>query len=191
VGKGTGLGLASLHGIVHQHQGWVTVASSVGAGTTFRIFLPVSTKVVRGASASPFAAAPMPGGSETILLVEDEAVVRRMTTVVLQRLGYRVVAAADGPEARRLWQEHAEKINLLFADMVMPGGLSGLQLGEELRKQRRELKILLMSGYSSEIIRGESLTEAGIVFLPKPFEAAVLAHAVRRCLDDPAAVASQ
>jgi PAS domain S-box-containing protein len=184
VGKGTGLGLASLHGIVHQHQGWVTVASVVGEGTTFRIFLPASPKMERAASASAHAAAPMPGGHETILLVEDEGVVRKMTTVVLERLGYRVIAAVDGREARRRWEEHAGQIDLLFADMVMPGGVSGLQLGEELRQQRRGLKILLMSGYSSEIIRGESLAEAGIVFLPKPFSAAALAQAVRRCCDD-------
>lgn len=182
IGKGTGLGLASVHGIVHQHQGWVSVESAVGRGTTFRLYLPLA----KAAPAPDFSAAPFSpareGGSETILLVEDEAAVRSVGETMLRRLGYRVLAAADGAEAMRLWQEHAGEVALLFTDMKMPGGMTGLQLGEKLRETKPSLKIVLMSGYSAEIIAGMERTLPDIQFLAKPFEAATMATMIRKCL---------
>jgi PAS domain S-box-containing protein len=186
VGKGTGLGLASVHGIVHQHQGWVNVESTVGQGTTFRIYLPFSKPAPLPAPV------PVPevhnalskkGGSETILLVEDETVVRKVSTMMLQKLGYRVLVAVDGQEALRLWQEQAGAVDLLLTDMVMPGGMTGMELGEILRRTKPALKIVLMSGYSEEIIKSEAWSSAGATFLAKPFESKTLAAAIRQSLD--------
>jgi PAS domain S-box-containing protein len=182
VGKGSGLGLASVHGIVHQHQGWVNVESTEGQGTTFRLYFPCSNKVARTEPGAPVAE-PMKGGHETILVVEDEEVVRRLATVMLRRLGYRVLTAADGPEAVRLWEKHGDEVDLLFTDVVMPGAMLGMQLAERLRRSKPALKVVLMSGYSAEILKGEVRPVAGTVFLPKPFESHVLASIIRSCLD--------
>jgi PAS domain S-box-containing protein len=182
VGKGTGLGLASVHGIVHQHQGWVNVESVVGEGTTFRVYLPCSTKRTEAEAGAPDQAI-RKGGSETILLVEDEEVVRKVSTKMLQKLGYRVLPAVDGHEALRLWHDHGGAIDLLFTDMVMPGGISGMELGEKLQQMKPGLKIVLMSGYSAEIMKSEARSTLGVAFLPKPFESKTLATIIRQCLD--------
>jgi two-component system cell cycle sensor histidine kinase/response regulator CckA len=182
VGQGTGLGLASVHGIVHQHQGWIEVASEVGRGTSFTLFLPCGDSRAKPASAHPFAPlrARRPA---TILLVEDEEIVRRVSRSMLLTLGYQVLVAADGPEALQLWAEHAAKIDLLLTDMVMPGGMTGLQLGRRLRQAKPEMKIVIMSGYSSTVAPTEVLRDAGIGFLAKPFDSTSLAHAIYHGLD--------
>jgi signal transduction histidine kinase len=182
IGKGSGLGLAAVHGIVHQHQGWVNVVSALGQGTTFQVYLPSSTKSSPHEQVLPVAEQ-RKGGSETILMVEDEVVVRKVATVMLQQLGYRVLATADSQEALRLWDEQADAIDLLFSDMVLPSGMTGLQLGQKLQKTKPTLKIVLMSGYNAEIIRGEMKLSADIAFLPKPFEFKTLADTIRRSLE--------
>ena len=181
IGKGTGLGLASVHGIVHQHQGWLSVESAVNRGTTFRLFLPLTEEGATVASATPFPSL-RNHGTETILLVEDEEAVRTVGEAMLKRLGYRVLTAVDGDDALRKWPAHAGEVDLLLTDMKMPGGLTGLQLGEKLRGTKPGLKIVLMSGYSAEIIAGRERTLPNVHFLAKPFEAATLAAIVRQCL---------
>jgi PAS domain S-box-containing protein len=181
IGHGTGLGLATVHGIVAQHKGWVEVESELGNGATFHVFLPATTKT----KAEPAQAGKMTAfrGHETILLVEDELGLRRLVAKSLLLLGYRVLEADNGPTAMHLWQEHGPQIDLLLSDMVMPGGMSGLELAEVLRKEKRNLKIILSSGYNTEMPGQASQTTRGIVCLQKPYEFDVLSKTVRECLD--------
>lgn len=181
VGKGTGLGLATVHGIVAQHQGWVEVESQPGSGTTFRIFLPASDK--SAALAAENVKQPLAKGHETILMVEDDPTVRRFIVQSLRVLGYRVLEAGHAPEALSLWQEHQQEIDLLLSDMVMPGGMTGLELAERLRAEKPELRIILSSGYSSVMAQFPNMSAAGIVFLQKPYPLSLLAQRVRECLD--------
>ncbi|MEW6303236.1 MAG: PAS domain S-box protein [Verrucomicrobiota bacterium] len=182
VGKGTGLGLATVYGIVKQHQGWIEVTSVVGRGTSFRIFIPAR---VEEADTSPVSRTPtgMPGGKETILLVEDEEGVRRMVELVLRRLGYNVLTAVSGPDALRVWADYPDKIDLLLTDMVMPEGMSGRVLAEELLAQCPALKVIYTSGYSAEVAGQDLTRRKGFVFLQKPYPPQRLAQLVRQCLD--------
>jgi two-component system, cell cycle sensor histidine kinase and response regulator CckA len=180
-GLGTGLGLATVHGIVAQHQGWVEVTSEPGRGSTFRVFLPAGTDVAEAAAVP--AVEPVERGHETILLVEDEASVRALVAKVLRARGYRVLEASGGQEAMSLWPRHGD-VDLLLTDMVMPEGMTGMELTERLRESKPGLKAVISSGYSHEMVQAGAPTAAGVVYLPKPYEAPVLARVVRRCLDD-------
>ena len=186
VGKGTGLGLATVYGIAKQHQGWVEVESVLGQGSKFHVFLPASSEAV--VEAVPGSCAkPICRGSETILLVEDEADVRTTVASFLRHYGYRVLDASNGPEALALWEKHRTEIDLLFTDMIMPEGLTGLDLAAQLRKEKPELKVVLSSGYSAELASSGSLAAHRVTYLPKPAEPGLLAAAVRNCLDQPPA----
>ena len=186
VGKGTGLGLATVYGIVHQHHGWIEVASQPGAGATFSIFLPAlatpppSTSPVEALHAKP------PGGSETILLVEDEEAVRSLTARILKSVGYRVHQAAAGPHALELWRAHNTEIALVLTDMIMPEHINGRELVEALRAERPGLKVIFMSGYSGETADNDTafLRRTRTRFLQKPCETHMLLQTVRECLDD-------
>lgn len=181
-GKGTGLGLATVYGIVKQHQGWIEVQSHLGQGSTFKIFLPPTDKVEELVPGQPDAGQ-VPRGRETILLVEDEPPVRWIIKDVLEKYGYRVLEAGSGLEALALWhQQHAE-MDLLLTDMVMPAGLSGQELADKFTAQKPELKVMYISGYSLQVAGKSFAVMEGVNFLQKPFDGARLAFAVRHCLD--------
>lgn len=182
VGKGTGLGLATVYGIVAQHKGWIEVASQPGRGSTFDIYLPSQSQIV-----IPSADAARPSGSmagsETILVVEDEMAMRLMVRQVLRRYGYRILGAANGIEALRVWQEQNGKVDLLLTDMVMPGGLSGRDLADKLLAEKADLRVVYVSGYSLDFVNQGLNLRKGMRFLPKPFQPESLVQAVRDCLD--------
>ena len=183
IGKGTGLGLATVFGIVEQHKGWIHVYSEVGHGTTFRIYFP------RLAGTSPqkpdqSTLTSMRGGNETILLVEDEMFLRAPISMALSRLGYRVLEASNGVEALEVWKQHRDEIRLVLTDLVMPGGMSGRDLANRLLKENPKLKVIYASGYSAEVAGKDFLLEEGVNFLAKPFRTFQLAQTVRNCLDN-------
>jgi PAS domain S-box-containing protein len=185
VGKGTGLGLATVYGIVQQHQGWLEVSSQVGEGTLFKVFLPAIPTPARLAAAAE-AEAEVRGGNETILLVEDDHVVRLTTRRILESKGYRIREATSGREALEVWQSHAEEIALLLTDIIMPGEMTGRDLAERLCGQRRGLKVIFMSGYSAEVLGAntEFIRRTRSYFLQKPCSSRAILETVRRCLDE-------
>ena len=158
------------------------VESVVDQGTSFRIYLPriPKTKTIRLA---PPKTNPPRGQGETILLVEDEIALREVAVEALTLFGYRVLSASDGEEALKLWEQHRGDIDLVLTDMKMPKGLSGLELAEKLWRTKSSLKIIIMSGYSLEMLRDNTIGGVVYTFLAKPFELRVLAEAVRHCLD--------
>jgi two-component system cell cycle sensor histidine kinase/response regulator CckA len=185
VGKGTGLGLATVFGIVQQHQGWINVYSEAGHGTTFRIYLPRLSKASQQTPEQPVLTA-MRGGNETILFVEDDSFMRASVRKAMSQLGYRVIEAVNGIEALEIWKQHRGEIHLLFTDMVMPGGMTGKDLGERLLKEDPKLKVIYASGYSAEIVSNDFPLQEGVNFLTKPFQAHKLAQTIRNILDKPA-----
>jgi len=182
-GKGTGLGLATVHGIAAQHQGWVEAESELGNGSTFRVFFPATSKAAPESIQTD--RAPITRGHETILLVEDEESLRRVVRQVLRQLGYHVLEAANGAAALELWRELKGRIDLLLSDMVMPEGLTGLDLAGKLREEKPDLKVIIVSGYNPEMAGQSRPTTEGIVYLQKPFHLTLLSTTIRACLDKP------
>src|SRR6185503_1158698 len=181
VGKGSGLGLATTYGIVQQHGGWIEVDSQVQQGTTFRAFFPQVSAAV-AAPPTP-AVPPAPRGHETILVVEDEDGVRALVLKLLEKLGYRLLQAQSGPRAIDVWREHGSTIDLLITDVVMPGGMNGLELAERLRRTRPSLKVIFTSGYLGDVSRDDFPGRETDAYLAKPFSLPELARLVRRTLD--------
>jgi signal transduction histidine kinase len=182
VGKGTGLGLATVFGIVKQHQAWIQVESKVGAGSTFRVFFPVSG----GTSSRLSEEGETPGshlGTETILIAEDEAPLREMVSDILNLHGYKVIRANSGPAALAICQIDQPKIDLLLTDMVMPGGMMGTDLAAELQRTNPDLKIIYTTGYSPGSTGLKDALHPGVEFLPKPYSPHKLAELVRKTLD--------
>jgi two-component system cell cycle sensor histidine kinase/response regulator CckA len=179
-GHGTGLGLSMVYGIVVQSGGHVFVASAPGAGSTFTIYLPAHAADAEPA-ATPMALPAVHGGAETVLLVEDEDLVRQLTREILRRNGYRVLEACDGVAALTLLREHGGPIDLLLTDVVMPG-MSGPALAQRLIRQHPSLRVLYMSGYAEEAIERQGSLPAGGDLLEKPFTADKLARRVRAAI---------
>ncbi|RME76834.1 MAG: PAS domain S-box protein [Planctomycetota bacterium] len=183
VGKGTGLGLSTVYGIVRQHGGGIEVESRPGQGTLFRVYFPSADGV--SSSGSPVAERrPAPRGSgERILLVEDEEAVRRLVATMLERRGYTVLTAESGPDALRIWRERGGAIDLVMTDLVMAGGMSGVELAEALRRERPDLAIVFTSGYGESARAGEIELVPGRNFVPKPSRMPVLLETIRHALE--------
>lgn len=181
LGKGTGLGLSTVYGIVKQSEGSISVHSELGKGTTFKIYLPRLDQPLehdRTAERST----ELVKGSETLLLAEDEDVVRQITQELLEMSGYKVLATTAPEEALRLFEEHQDRIDLLVTDVIMPN-MSGRELAQRITRLRPETKVLYISGYTDDAIIRHGVLEAGIAFIQKPFSPATLSRKVREILD--------
>jgi signal transduction histidine kinase len=181
IGKGTGLGLATVYGIVKQHHGWVDAQSAVSKGTTFRIFLPACTEDSQPEDPSQTPNTTAKKGTECVLVVEDEDRVRNLTVAVLRKNGYRVLEAASGKDALDVFQDHSSEIDLLFTDVMMPGNLLGDELAARLRATKPSLAVLFTSGYTPEVTKTEFRDDGN--FLIKPFTPAQMLATVRQCLE--------
>ena len=184
VGKGTGLGLATVYGIVKQAGGFIWVYSEPGQGTSFKIYLPAVDATAEGTTAA--STTPAPRGTETVLLVEDAAAVRAVTKQMLERQGYTVLEAPDGEAGLRLAQRHRGVIHLLLTDVVMPR-VGGRELAEQLARLRPDMKVLYASGYTDDSVVRHGILESGTAYLQKPFSPESLARKVRDVLDAPPA----
>jgi PAS domain S-box-containing protein len=182
LGQGTGLGLATIFGIVHQHNGWIEVESELGHGATFHIYFPASSAepVEPEQFDTQFRAK---GGTETVLVVEDERDLREIVTRTLIRHGYRVFQAVDGQNALQIWTEYKNEIDLVFTDVIMPGGLNGRELAERLWLERPGLKVIFSTGYGADALGKNFKLDPELNFLQKPYQPQALALIVRRCLD--------
>jgi two-component system cell cycle sensor histidine kinase/response regulator CckA len=184
VGKGTGLGLATVFGILKQHEGWIEVASQVGQGTTFKVALPVTDappRSERRRHTTHF----VRSGHETVLLIEDDPALRGLARTVLQRYGYEVHEAGSAVEARGVWALYQERIALVLTDMVLPGGVSGPELARKLTAKKPALKVIFTSGYGVDLETQSLKLTPGVNFLQKPFNVDQLAKCVRDLLDTP------
>ena len=184
-GKGTGLGLATVFGIVKQHEGWLDAESKVGEGTSFSVYLPAAAPGSVPASARPeTGGGSVIGGQETILAVEDETSVREFIVAALQPYGYRVLQARSGVEAMEVWKWHAARIDLLVTDVVMPDDMSGPELAARLLAEKPGMQVIFTSGYGSKTMAELFALGKRARLLPKPYSPRALATAVREALDE-------
>ncbi len=182
-GRGTGLGLSTAFGIIGQHHGWIDVESRVGAGTSFTIYVPARKRIEPSALIAEPAVTKVPCGTETILVVEDEASVRDFVVAALQFHGYRVLQAATGREALEVWRRHDRKIQLLLTDMVMPDDMTGPELAAAMQAQTPSLRVIFTSGFTPEMMTDLFAASKGKRFIHKPYQPRALALAVREALD--------
>ena len=179
-GKGTGLGLATVYGIVRQSGGWIEVSTKVGHGASFAIYLPRVDCPPKSAPAPPVAKASL-FGCETVLIVEDQEEVRGLTIAVLKAYGYRVLDAANAADALAIAAEHPDEIDLLLTDVILPG-MNGRELADRMQVLHARLRVLFTSGYTADVIARRGVLEPDVAYLPKPFSAESLAAKVRQVL---------
>ncbi len=172
VGQGTGMGLATVQGIVQQHHGWVSVETAPNQGSAFHVFLPAAAEALQSKEAPPPPRALR--GTGTVLIAEDEEAVSLLAACTFEEHGFKVIAAPNAAEALQLWQQHSDDVVLLFTDMVMPGGMSGHDLAQQLRSERPALPVIFSSGYSRELLTGGMQLQEGVNYLPKPYRPADL-----------------
>jgi len=182
IGKGTGLGLSMVYGIVKQSGGSIWVYSEPGQGTSFKVYLPELAESYSVAEKTASPVETIPGGKETVLLVEDEEIVRGLTTKILQQAGYTVLAARGGEQALQLCAEQEHKIDLLLTDVVMPGA-SGKEVAEQMTRLMPGIRVLFMSGYTDEAIVHHGVLDSDVEFIQKPFTPFSLSRKVREVLD--------
>jgi PAS domain S-box-containing protein len=183
VGQGTGMGLATVYGIVKQHQGWIEVASKPQTGSTFMVYLPLAPGKVEKTTEQGTdlfrAATPK---AHTILIVEDEDSLRNMAEKILKRQGYHILTAQDGPDALRIWPEHRGEIDLLFTDMMMPGGMTGRELAQQLLRDKPSLRVIYSTGYSVDFTNPDNNLADGAEVLLKPYDATALTRVIKKAL---------
>lgn len=180
VGRGTGLGLSMVYGIIKQHNGYINVDSEIGKGTTFKIYFPIVQSDIEETERATSAA--QTGGTETIILAEDDQVVRELTKTVLEGFGYNVMEALDGEDVVSKFVSNKDEIQLLILDVVMPKK-SGKEAYEEIRKIRPDIKVLFTSGYALDIVKRKGLLEDDSNFISKPILPKELLRKVREVLD--------
>jgi PAS domain S-box-containing protein len=182
IDRGTGLGLATVYGIIKQHQGWINVRSRVGEGTTFEIFLPASSARSFALQMAP-AEQQVIGGTETILVVEDEVPLLKLMHHILESHGYKVLDSTNGKEALGVWEEHEKRIDLLLTDLILPDGMAGTELAKILQAAKPRLKVLYSSGYNPERLAKEFPPGTQVNLVQKPFHARKLAEMVYEILN--------
>ncbi|HUR46907.1 MAG TPA: response regulator [Candidatus Saccharimonadales bacterium] len=182
VGKGTGMGLATAYGLIKQHNGWIEAESELGKGSTFKIYLPSSAKQLK-LQEPAVSSRQAEGGNETILVVEDEELVREFVASLLVESGYKVRQAGNGVEALEVWRNYSTEIDLLLTDVVMPQKISGIELADKLRVEKSDLKVIFTSGYSLELLDEHFRTRTESNFIPKPYTPAKLKELIREVLD--------
>ena len=180
--KGTGMGLATVYGIVKQHEGWIDVDTAIGEGTVFRVYIPVTDKPLVIEEAPSFAPA-SDDGNHTIFVVEDDAAVRSLVVEVLQSFNYTVIEAENGDSAIAMWSGLRDEVDLLLTDMVMPGIANGLDVARHCLGNKPDLKVIYTSGYSSELFGSNVKLLEGVNYLPKPYLSNKLTTIIRNALE--------
>lgn len=184
-GSGVGLGLSTVYALVRQHEGWIEVKSAPGTGTAFRVYLPAKAREARKASHTTLFIKRPSGtrGRETVLVVEEELVLRSLTAQALRRQGYHVMEAGNAEEALQAWRQTDRTIDLLLAHVNLPGGTNAFELARRLQGERKTLRTLFSTGHSTELMHEDLVLLEGINFLQKPYDVERLITTVRRCLD--------